>query len=198
MEQAVLFALVAILSFGLGLVAGARRMQSLYRQGRIIHSTAAALSSVFGEEVPRRSVADMLAGRVRVTIGGLRHEMPVLSRAESREWLASLDARLSALAAGVDAAQTDPAKLIPLLMSESDAMLDLLKSYDRHDVLPPRAELDQAASDSEGLRAVLEVWQAANPKAATGAPGPAMSGISPAPPTSSPTATAGAPSSWSN
>jgi hypothetical protein len=193
--------LIAALALGLGLLigfgAGVRRTLRLYRAGRLVQSTSEALGRIFGEEFPRRSAVDMLAGRVRVTLGGVRYDLPVLNRRESREWLATLEARLSALVSGVNAAEANPAEIIPLLMTEADAMCDLLKSYDQHDVLPARDELDRA-SDPEILRAVLEVWQAANPKAATtNIAAPPTSGSSPEPPSSSPTNTAGARASWS-
>jgi hypothetical protein len=189
MELAVLLALAAGLSFVLGLVVGARRMSALYRQGRVLGRVSAVVGRL-AAEFPRRSSADMMAGVVRITLAGFPYELPVLSRAESRAWLVSLDARFAATAALVEAADAEPDALVPLLIAEVDAMADLLKSYDVHGILPPRSAFDDA-SDSEILRAMVEVVQAANPKAATSGPDPVTPSGPPERPSSSPRPTAG-------
>jgi hypothetical protein len=92
----------------------------------------------------------------------------------------------------VVAAQDYPATLLPMLMGESDGVVELLRSDDAAGVHTP-AHAD-VAGEAEIVRAVIEVWLAANPKADTRARlEPATGGITSGPVSSQPTSTAGDP-----
>jgi hypothetical protein len=110
----------------------------------------------------KRSAEDIFAGRIRVELGGTTYTMPVRSRKANREWLESLDASFAALLGNLETID-DPEAVLRLLYSATDEFLDALVSYDLTDALPPRAVIDEEASDPEIIRAVMEVWRAANP-----------------------------------
>lgn len=175
-EIAVVLALA--LGFVLGLGVGARRAFSLVLSQRTMRTTSARFARFMPETAPTRSPADMLAGRVRVLLGGTTFDLPVLPRAASRRWLEQLDARFATLALSLDEAGNDAGQIMGLLLRETDAMCDMLVSYDQSNVLPDRAEIDETATDAQILHAVLEVWRAVNPLVASATPPSAMPGPS--------------------
>jgi hypothetical protein len=194
--------LTAVLALALGLLVGlgagvayGLRLAARRRAGLGAH---AQLARLWPAELPTRSASDILAGVIRVSLGGRVFELPVLPRAASRAWLENLDSRFADLAIDLEAAGNDAPVIMARLVAEADALYDMLLSYDQAGVLPPRAEIDAVATDTEILRGVLEVWRAVNPLAATvaettepperGSPTP-----SPRPPTMPPTPTAGTP-----
>lgn len=163
--------LAALLALALGLLvglwAGATYGIRLAARRRASIGAHAQLARLWPAELPARSSADILAGVVRVSLGGTVYELPVLPRAASRAWLESLDTRFAALAAELEAAGNDAPMIMTRLVAEADALYDMLLSYDQHHVLPSREDIDATATDTEILRAVLEVWRAVNPLAAT-------------------------------
>jgi hypothetical protein len=162
--------LAVLLALALGLVigfsAGARRTLMLIRQGRRIRGANAAIARFLPSEMPARSSADILAGRIRILLGGVTYDLPVLARGPSRRWLESLDARFASLATDLEHAGDNAGAIMARLLSETDALRDMLVAYDETGVIPPLSELDEQVSDAEILRSVLEVWRAANPLAA--------------------------------
>lgn len=156
-------ALGLLVGSGAGVVYGLR----LAARRRAALGAHAQLARLWPAEIPGRSAADILAGVVRVSLGGSTYELPVLPRAASRAWLESLDARFAVLANELEAAGNDTPLIMARLVAEADALYDMLLSYDQQHVLPPKAEIDAVATDTEILRAVLEVWRAVNPLAAT-------------------------------
>lgn len=191
--EPVAIVLALALGFVLGLVAGARRALNLVLSGRAVRTTNARLAHFMPDTMPARSAADILAGRIRVVLGATTHELPVLPRGPSKRWLEQLDARFATLALSLDKASDTP-EIMGLLVTETDAMYDMLLSYDQSGVLPSRDEIDETATDAQILHAVLEVWRAVHPlvDSVTGVAS-ATSGPSSAPRTSSPRPTAGDP-----
>lgn len=191
-----LFAIVLALALGfvIGLVAGARRAFNLVLSGRAIRTSSARIAGFMPSTLPTRSAADVLAGRVRVVLGATTHDLPVLPRGPARRWLEQLDARFAALAVSLNAA-TDTPEIMTLLAGETDALYDMLLSYDQGGVLPSRDEIDETATDAQILHAVLEVWRAVHPLVAsvTGSLDEPTSGASPAPTSTPPRRTTGAP-----
>lgn len=190
-------AIVLALALGLviGFVVGARRAFNLMLSGRSVRTTKARVARFMPEGMPARSPEDILAGRVRVTLGGTTHNLPVLPRGPSKRWLEQLDARFATLAMSLDAAADTPA-ILGLLVSETDALYDLLLSYDQSGVLPSRAEIDETATDAQILQAVLEVWRAVHPLVASVVEAASLTrGPSSGRPTSSLASTAGDPTS---
>lgn len=179
-----------LIGLGIGVVRGYRQATRL----RSIAGANAALGRMWPEALPTRSAADILAGRIRVVLAGVPYVMPVLPRRASRDWLASLDAEFADLSAALDAAADDKPRILALLAGQTDRLLLLLRSYDQTGVLPAPEFIDDFVTDAEVLVATSEVWQAANPLAATlvattGEDG--TDGTSPEQPSSPPTPTGG-------
>lgn len=188
---ALALALALALGIVLGLVVGARRRVNFILTGGALRG--AGVARVLPSDLPRRAPADILAGRILVVLGDNVYPVPVLARGPSRRWLEQLDIRFAGIVSGLDDAATTP-EILEVLNTETDAMLDLLISYDQSGALPDRARIDELASDTQILRAVLEVWRAVHPLAGTlAAAVTRMSGPSPAPPSRRPATTAGPP-----
>lgn len=163
--EVVAVALALTAGFLVGLNVGVRRALAAVAKRRAIAGTNAQLSRLWPAELPSRSAADIIAGLVRVSLGGMEYELPVLPRASSRQWINSLNDRFAALAAELDQAGNDTPQILTRLVAESDGLYDMLLSYDASHVLPPREEIDELATDAEILRSVIEVWRAVNPLA---------------------------------
>ncbi len=182
--------------FGFLLGAGLGQLRAARRQAarRAAAGAASGLARFLPAAAPTRSAADILAGRIRILLGGALYELPVLPRAASRRWLEALDERWAQLPGLLDAAGNDTPAILRLLVAQTDAMYEALYEYDQSGALPERAVLEEVATDAEVLRAVMEVWLAANPLAATLADvGAATDGTSPELPSSPPSPTAGVP-----
>lgn len=106
-----------------------------------------------------RSVEDVLAGRLRVQLAGQPHVLPVLTRGQNADWLASLDADLGHMIAAED----DLDSVVKIALGLDDRLLALLYSYDVTGVLPPVETIERDIYPHEVLRAVMEVRLAANP-----------------------------------
>jgi hypothetical protein len=194
MPDPVVALLVWALGFVLGAWVGTAIVLRIIAARRTLAATGATFARLFPSDLPERSAADILAGVVRVSIGGGLYELPTLPMEASERWLASLDERFAAVASGIESSGDDLAAKLAILMSGQDAMLDALYAYDRSQVLPPREEAERNATKTEILRAVIEVWRAEHPLAATLAEtGSLTSWLPSALPSSSPPPTAGTP-----
>lgn len=117
----------------------------------------------FANLIPERSASDIIAGLLHLTLGGTRYSLRVLPIRANREWQASLERGLQGLLSTLDTAGDDVAGVLAAFRTATPQLEDALYLYDRDHVLPPRDELEEVATDTEVLRAVLEVWSAANP-----------------------------------
>lgn len=117
--------------------------------------------------IPKRSAEDIFAGRILVDLGGVTYTLPVRSRKANREWRESLDGQFVGMLAQLDSLDS-PTAIIGLLVSASDRLLDALVAYDATGALPTRDAIDEQATEVEIIRAILEVWMAANPLVAIG------------------------------
>ena len=189
--------MVLALAFGfvVGLVVGARRALNLMLSQRAIRVTSARLAQFTADQMPTRSAADILAGRVKVRLGSTTYDLPVLARGPSKRWLEQLDERFAILALTLDQAGNDTPQIMALLTAHADSLYDMLLSYDQSGIRPGREEIDESATDAQILHAVLEVWRAVHPLVASMVatdPGE-TSGTSPAPTSPPPSPTAGGP-----
>lgn len=189
MDVVVTLALALGLGFVLGLIVGARRALTLVMSGRAMRSVRTAVA--MPGEMPERAPADVLAGIVRVRLGPETYILTVLPRAASRRWLESLDARFAALAVTLEQAGDDAPTILTALLAETDALYDMLVSYDQDGVLPAREAIDEVATDAQILHAVLEVWRAVHPLVDTLATKSPTSSLSSVPPSSAPPSTDG-------
>lgn len=186
--------LILALGFVLGAWVGTAVALRVIAARRAMAATGATFARLFPAEMPERSATDILAGVVRVYIGGTPYSLPTLPMEASEGWLASLDQRFAAVASGIEEAGDDLAAKLNHLMAGQSVMLDALYAYDQSSVLPPREEAERLATKTEILRAVIEVWRAEHPLAATFAEtGSLTSWLPSGPPSSSPPPTAGTP-----
>lgn len=114
-----------------------------------------------------RSIDDVLAGRLRVTLGGKEYVLPVRSIASNRRWVEGLDAELGGLLALVSEAGDDYAQLTEAFTSVgAEQLLELVLAYDDDHILPP--EIAEEARPHEVLRAVMDIRRVQNPLADAG------------------------------
>lgn len=116
-----------------------------------------------GDLIPPRVMADVIAQRVRLHIGGEDYLLPALCIADSEEWQERLDAEVTDVLNKVEAQGDDIGKVLETLATNPDRFMDLLIWYDRTDVLPDKLILRQLMTQMDLLRCCLEVWRAANP-----------------------------------
>lgn len=121
-----------------------------------------------GAFLPKQSVEDLIAKRVRVTIGGAEYTLAVKSIRDHREWEERLDVELVWLLNTVRDSDTDASGVLAALSASPGRFIDLLLSYDAGNVLPDRDTIEEIETEMGVLLAVLEVWRAAHPLAATG------------------------------
>lgn len=157
--------LALALGFLVGLGVGALRGFRMARSRRAASGATAGFARLWPDKLPSRSAADMLQGVVRIYLGGQVYILPVLPRAPARRWLESLNARFAGLVANLGDAGDDTPRILELLAAQADDLYALLQTYDVSGVLPPREAVDETATDTEILRATMEVWRAANPLA---------------------------------
>lgn len=110
-------------------------------------------------ELPQRSRADVLAGRLRISLAGKPYVLPVLTIRQNEEWVASLTAEVAPLIAGTD--DTDEA--IRLMEAFGSRLMDFVRSYDITGVLPPPGDWEKDIYPHELLLAVMEVRLAMDP-----------------------------------
>jgi hypothetical protein len=200
MELVIVAALALALGILLGTGVGAALAARVEARKRQMLRTASAFGRLWPETLPERSASDIIAGRIRVVLANVPYDLPVLPRGASRRWLETLDTSYLALGAVLEEAGDDTPAILAAIYAQQDALLDMLLSYDETGVLPAREHLDEYATDAEIFRAVVEVWRAAHPLAATLATGgpSTTSGTTPEPPSSSPMPTAGTLDSWTS
>ena len=114
--------------------------------------------------LPKRSVEDILAERIRVSVGGREFILPSLNLDDTEAWLGSINGEAFGLLGLLDESE-DIGSVLATLAASPAKLLDLLRAYDKGGVLPPIEELRQGFTPMGLLRTVLEVWRAANPLA---------------------------------
>lgn len=112
--------------------------------------------------LPERSAQDILAGRIRVTLGGEEFVLPSLTIAANDEWRERCSSELRTLFGAFESIES-PVGLLAWLDGTTDLQLRLLRAYDVGGVLPDDEWLRSHASPDAVLRAVLEVTAAAFP-----------------------------------
>jgi hypothetical protein len=110
-----------------------------------------------------RSAGDVLSRVVRLKFGETEYELPVLTIGGNRRWQKELDSRLSGLLNALQKGGDDIPAIFAALGAQTDDLLELLISYDTTSVLPDRQTLEDTIYEDELLKAVQEVWRAANP-----------------------------------
>lgn len=111
--------------------------------------------------LPDRSAEDVLAGRIRLRLGGEPYVLPVRSIRDNRAWKEEWESTVGARIA--DIPEDKPGQMFVALGEGADDLLSLLISYDNTGVLPSRDDIEAVATPPELLMGILEVWAAANP-----------------------------------
>jgi hypothetical protein len=133
--------------------------------------------------VPELDLADVIAGRIRLTLGGEEYVLPTKTIEQNEEWQAQINRQLlSLLNAAADPKSSDQ-DMVRLLFAMGPEMIDLLVSYDQ-DTIPAKDVIRAKAQPHEVIRAVATIWANANPLVGAGIAG----GTTPTPagPTSAP------------
>lgn len=117
----------------------------------------------FRSFLPERAIEDIVAERVRLTIGGEEYILPAKVVEDNEAWLASLNADFRGLMDALDKAGDDTSTIVALLTRDPDWLIDHLISYDHTGVLPDKATIRKGMTPIKLLMAVGEVWRAANP-----------------------------------
>lgn len=121
-----------------------------------------------GSLLPPQSVEDVIAKRVRVTVGEVEYTLPVKSVRAHREWEERLDVELVSLLNTVREDGDDVAAILRALSESPGRFIDLLLSYDDGSALPDRDTIEATETEMGILLAVFEVWRAAHPLVAIG------------------------------
>lgn len=121
-----------------------------------------------GRLLSPRSIEDILAERIVLTLDGVEYVLPVKTMRDHREWERSLDRELVTLFLLVQDDEDDVMAVLSALGQMPGRFIDLLLSYDATNVLPDRDTIYAKCSELVLLVACLEVWRAAHPLADIG------------------------------
>jgi hypothetical protein len=113
--------------------------------------------------LPERSFEDIIAERVRLTIGGKEYILPAKVIEDNETWLAGLNAEFMSLMNALSKQTEDTGAIVGLLTRDPDWLIDHLISYDHTNALPDRAAIRKGLTPMKLLLSVGEVWRAANP-----------------------------------
>lgn len=108
-----------------------------------------------------RSVDDLIAERVRVTLGEHEYVLPVLKIEREEAWRAKLDSQFENDLAAAGAASMP--ELLRVLDGQQDRLLDALIDFDETGVLPEKAVIRREATQMQVIRAVLGARQSVSP-----------------------------------
>lgn len=117
---------------------------------------------ILAQYLPERSAQDILAGRVRLTLGGQAFDLPALTIAQCDAFRARASAELGQLFGSFEAIES-PMQMVAWLGGTTDLQLAILRSFDLGGVLPDDAWVREHATPEAVLRAVFEVTACAFP-----------------------------------
>jgi hypothetical protein len=109
-----------------------------------------------------RTDEDVLAGVLRVPVGGVEKIVPTLPIRATREWQALLSEKLGGFGV-VMAAEQSPATLAAFGSLSLDTILDLVVAYDRTDALGGRDWLEEHADPAQLYGAVRQMAEVVFP-----------------------------------
>lgn len=128
--------------------------------------------------LPERTAEDVMAGMVRVTLGGRIHTLAVLPIGLNDAWKVRFNESFATVFAAMERPDANAGAIMSFLSGMTDVQIDLLMAYDVRYVgdtddtesagqLPDIAWIRRHSTEPELLRAVLGVTAAAFPFAAT-------------------------------
>lgn len=123
---------------------------------------APATGGVLRSVLPERSVEDVLAGRLRMTLGSTIFDLPVLTIAQADEWRAKLLSAFGDVMTQLEQ-EVNIAGVIAFLGSNTASMLALIHEYDRDAILPDDDWIRGHATEPEVLRGFVLILAASFP-----------------------------------
>lgn len=117
---------------------------------------------VLRQFLPERSAEDILAERIRLTLGGTEYVLPVLTIEQNEVFRASLSSKLGLLLAGFDQLDSMPV-IMARLGASAPLLLELLGEYDQTHQLPTAEQLRTTCTEVAVSRAFFGVLAAAYP-----------------------------------
>jgi hypothetical protein len=121
---------------------------------------------ILTELLPKRSVEDVLAERVRVVLGGQEYVLPTLSIADAEGWRTEFARSLGVSLQGLSAS-SQPAVLLTYLGTQTDMVWRLISAFDKAGVLPSWEDVKPGTTEIGLARAFLEVVAAVYPLVVT-------------------------------
>lgn len=106
-----------------------------------------------------RDPADVLAGRIRLTLAGQEYVLPVLTIRENEAWQQELELGMAPILAAGD----DLEQILAVIQQFSGRLMEFIRSYDKHGILPDQGDWEKDIYPNELLKAVMEVRLAADP-----------------------------------
>lgn len=119
-------------------------------------------TGLFRNLLPERSVEDVLAGVLRMKLGGTEFQVPVLVIEKADAWRDQLAKDFAEVIGALDS-KTDPAGVLSFMASQTPKMLSLLRLYDAGAALPDDEWLRRNATEPEVLRAFMLTLAASFP-----------------------------------
>lgn len=123
---------------------------------------APATGGVLRSILPERSVEDVLAGRLRMTLGGTVFDLPVLTIAQADTWREKLLAAFGDVMNRLES-EVNVAGIIAFLGTNTPTMLTLIHDYDRDAILPDDDYIRGHATEPEVLRGFVLILAASFP-----------------------------------
>lgn len=118
--------------------------------------------NVLRQFLPERSSEDILAGRIRATLGGQEYILPVHSIRENRAWKALMQEHLNRIF-GDFAALNSAGAILARVSTATDSQMELVRAYDSGNVLPDLEDV----TEPELLKVTFAILAAAFPLLAT-------------------------------
>lgn len=112
---------------------------------------------------PDRDPEDVLAGVVRVSLGGVGYVLPVRSIRANREWKSALEAGTAAVAQRLVEAGGDLPAVLEAAEEGIEPLIDALVSYAPSVLSKDVIESIEPDASMDVIAALSEVWRAASP-----------------------------------
>lgn len=123
---------------------------------------APATGGVIRSLLPERSVEDVLAGKLRLVLGGTPFTLDVLTIDKADEWRAGLLVAFGDVVGQLEE-QVNVPGVVAFLGSNTASMLVLIRAYDQAGVLPDNDWIRSHATEPEVLRAFVLILAASFP-----------------------------------
>lgn len=128
----------------------------------VIPPVPTGAGGVFRSLLPQRSVEDILAGRLPLTLGKTVFPLEVLTIEKADEWRVTLASKFGDVVSALES-QTDVAGVLSFLGTNTPTMLELIHQYDVDWKLPDDEWIRSHATEPEVLRGFVLILAACFP-----------------------------------